>query len=90
MSGLTAENPENKKYSGVGVFHRFFTATLYNSSYQAQNAVLKEKKMVWNIIKLTLAMPVLLALLSSQPASAVGYPFEFSTDAKMTHGSETA
>ncbi|MBT8434598.1 MAG: hypothetical protein KJN95_08055 [Gammaproteobacteria bacterium] len=46
--------------------------------------------MVWNIIKLTLAMPVLLALLASQPASAVGYPFEFSTDAKMTYGSETA
>ena len=46
--------------------------------------------MYWNIIKLTLAMPVLLALLASQPASAVGYPFEFSTDAKMTYGSETA
>ena len=35
-------------------------------------------------------MPVLLALLASQPASAIGYPFEFSTDAKMTYGSETA
>lgn len=46
--------------------------------------------MYWNIIKLTLAMPVLLALLASQPASAVGYPFEFSTDAKMTYRSEAA
>ena len=45
--------------------------------------------MYWNIIKLTLAMPVLLALLASQPASAVGYPFEFSTDAKMTFRSGT-
>jgi hypothetical protein len=35
-------------------------------------------------------MPVLLALLASQPASAVGYPFEFSTDARMTSTSETA
>ena len=62
---------------------------MYNSTYNQQNAVLKEKKMYWNIIKLTLAMPVLLALLASQPASAVGYPFEFSTDAKMTPGSGT-
>ena len=46
--------------------------------------------MYWNIIKLTLAMPVLLALLASQPASAVGYPFEFTTDARMTYRSETA
>ena len=46
--------------------------------------------MYWNIIKLTLAMPVLLALLASQPAFAVGYPFEFSTDARMTYGNETA
>lgn len=46
--------------------------------------------MYWNIIKLTLAMPVLLALLASQPASAIGYPFEFSADAKMTYRSETA
>jgi hypothetical protein len=90
VSHLTAEIPGRKKYLDVCVFHRFFTATLYNSIYDAQNAVLKEKKMYWNIIKLTLAMPVLLALLASQPASAVGYPFEFSTDAKMTYGSETA
>lgn len=46
--------------------------------------------MYWNIIKLTLAMPVLLALLASQPASAASYPFEFSTDAKMTYRNETA
>ena len=46
--------------------------------------------MYWNIIKLTLAMPVLMAFLASQPAYAVGYPFEFSTDAKMTYGSGTA
>ena len=46
--------------------------------------------MYWNIFKLTLAMPVLLALLASQPASAVSYPFEFSTDAKMTYGSGPA
>ena len=46
--------------------------------------------MHWNIIKLTLAMPVLLALLASQSAFAVGYPFEFSTDAKMTYRNQTA
>lgn len=46
--------------------------------------------MYWNIIKLTFAMPVLLALLASQPASAAGYPFEFSTDARMTYSSGPA
>ena len=37
------------------------------------------------IANLTVALPILLALLASQPASAVGHPYEFSADARMTY-----
>ncbi len=45
--------------------------------------------MIKHIVNLTIALPILLALLASQSASAVGYPYEFSADARMAYKSDT-